>query len=209
MSSDPSPALVVTGLVCERGGRVVFEDVGFTLAPGDALQVEGPNGAGKSSLLRLLAGLLTPAAGTIANPFAAAFAGHEVALKPGSTLAGELGHWARLDGVRPAEALGTIAAALAAFDLAPLAGLPCGILSSGQRRRASLARAMASGAPLWLLDEPGVGLDTASLALLAKAIAAHRMGGGIVVAATHADIGVEAPRVLRLGPASTHERLGE
>lgn len=195
MSSAPFPTLVASDLACERSGYVIFDNVTFTLTPGGALQVEGPNGAGKSSLLRLLAGLLTPAAGTIANPFAAAFAGHDTALKPGPTLADELGHWARLDGAAP----GAVAAALAAFDLIPLAGLPCGLLSSGQRRRASQARVMASGAPLWLLDEPGVGLDTASLARLAAAIAAHRAGGGLVVASTHTGIGIDAPQMLRLG----------
>ena len=191
-------ALTATNLACDRGGRRVFADVSFTLRPGEALQVEGPNGAGKSSLLRLLGGLLPPAAGAIDNPYRVTWAGHEVALKLGVTLAAELAHWARLDGAAPA----AVDAALAAFDLTPLAALPAGILSSGQRRRASLARAMASGAKLWLLDEPGVGLDAASLALLASAIAAHRAGGGLVVAVTHTEIGIEAPQRLRLGTPS-------
>jgi len=182
-------------LACDRGGRRVFEGVSFTLAAGEALQVEGPNGAGKSSLMRLLGGLLEPAAGTIDNPFRVAWAGHEVALKPGVSLADEMAHWARLDGATAA----AVAAALDAFALTPLAALPAGILSSGQRRRASLARTMASGAELWLLDEPGVGLDTASLGLLAAAIAGHRARGGLVVAVTHAAIGIDNPRVLRLG----------
>lgn len=190
-----STALTVTDLACDRGGRRVFDGVSVTVHPGEALQVEGPNGAGKSSLLRLLGGLLTPAAGTIDNPYRVAWAGHDVALKPGVTLAAELAHWARLDGATPAG----VAAAMAAFALTPLADLPAGILSSGQRRRASLARAMASGAELWLLDEPGVGLDIASLELLAKAIAVHRAGGGLVVAVTHGEIGIYAPQTLRLG----------
>lgn len=188
------PALVADGLACDRGGRRVFSGVGFALAPGEALQVEGPNGAGKSSLLRVLAGLLPAAAGTVDNPFRTAWAGHEVALKPGPTLAAELAHWARLDQAPPA----SVAAAMTAFDLAPLADLPAGILSSGQRRRAALARVHASGAELWLLDEPGVGLDTASLALLGDAIRAHRLAGGLVVAVTHGDLGIDAPQKLRL-----------
>ncbi len=187
--------LTAADLACDRGGRRVFDGVSFTLAPGEALQVEGPNGAGKSSLLRLLGGLLAPAAGTIDNPYRVAWAGHDVALKPGVTLADELSHWARLDGAAPA----AVDAAMAAFDLTMLADLPAGILSSGQRRRASLARAMASGAELWLLDEPGVGLDTASLGLLAAAIARHRAAGGLVVAVTHGEIGIDAPQTLRLG----------
>lgn len=186
--------LVAHDLACDRGGRRIFGHVSFALAPGGALQVEGPNGAGKSSLLRLLGGLLRPAAGTIDNPFAVAWLGHEVALKPGVTLGQELAHWARLDGTDTT----AVDAALVAFDLTPLVDLPAGILSSGQRRRAALARAAASGARLWLLDEPGVGLDAASLGLLARAIERHRANGGLVVAVTHGDIGIAAPQRLRL-----------
>lgn len=192
---DAPPRLVAEGLACERGGRRVFAGVDFAIDPGGALQVEGRNGAGKSSLLRVLAGLLPPADGRLANPFRTAFAGHDVALKPGMRLADELAHWARLDAAAP----GAVGAALAAFDLVELAGLPVAVLSSGQKRRAALARVAASGAPLWLLDEPGVGLDTASMALLAAAMAQHRAGGGLVVAATHGDIGLDAPARLVLG----------
>jgi heme exporter protein A len=190
---DPQQ-LAVTGLAATRGGRAVFAGVSFALSPGDALQIEGANGAGKSTLLRVLAGLLPPAAGAVANPFATAFAGHEVALKPGPTLARELAHWARLDGAGAAG----IAAAAEAFALTPLLDLPAGILSSGQRRRAALARGAASGAALWLLDEPDAGLDAASKALLADAIAAHRATGGLVVAVTHGEVGLESPQKLRL-----------
>ena len=192
---DAPPRLVAEGLACERGGRRVFAGLDFALAPGGALQVEGRNGAGKSSLLRLLAGLLRPAAGRLANPFRTAFAGHEVSMKPAMRLGAELAYWARLDGARP-EAVG---AALAAFDLADLAALPVAVLSSGQKRRAALARVAASGAELWLLDEPGVGLDAASMARLAAVLADHRARGGLVVAATHGDIGLDAPARLVLG----------
>ena len=186
--------LAVDGLAARRGGRTVFAGVGFTLVPGGALQVEGANGAGKSTLLRVLAGLLPAAAGTIANPFTTAFAGHDVALKPGPSLGDELAHWARLDGVDAA----AVARAAAAFALTPLLGLPAGILSSGQRRRAALTRVAASGAELWLLDEPDAGLDAASHGLLATAIAAHRASGGLVVAVTHGDLGIADPQRLRL-----------
>lgn len=195
-AADPAPAdrLVVTGLAADRGGRAVFAGVDFALAPGGALVVEGRNGAGKSTLLRVLAGLLPAAAGTVANPFPTAFAGHEVALKPGQRLADELAHWARLDGADAA----AVTAAAAAFALTPLLDLPAGILSSGQRRRAALARVAASGAELWLLDEPDAGLDAASRGLLTTAIAAHRAGGGLVVAVTHGDLGIVAPQRLGL-----------
>ena len=191
MSGDQ---LIATDLACVRGGRLVFERVSFALASGGALQVEGPNGAGKSSLLRVLAGLLGPADGTLVNSFGNAWLGADATLKPGTRLRAELDYWARLDR-RPSSA---VDAALAAFDLTGLADLPVDVLSSGQRRRAALARVHASSAALWLLDEPGVGLDTASLSLLARAIAAHRAAGGAVVVATHGDIGVDAPQRLML-----------
>lgn len=187
-------ALIVTDLAAERGGRQVFAGVGFTVARGGAVQVEGANGAGKSTLLRVLAGLLPVAAGSIVNPFVTTLAGHDSALKPGPTLASELAHWARLDRAD----VSTVASAAAAFALTPLLDLPAGILSSGQRRRAALARVAASGAAVWLLDEPDAGLDAASKALLTAAIAAHRGGGGIVVAVTHGEIGIADPQRLRL-----------
>ena len=185
--------LIVEGLACVRGGRAVFDGVGFRLAAGGALQVEGRNGAGKSSLLRLLAGLLAPAAGRIDNPFPVAWLGADATLKPGNALAAELGYWAGLDNRAAA-----VPTALAVFDLMPLADLPVDVLSSGQRRRAALARVHASGAVLWLLDEPAVGLDAAALDLLAAAMRAHRAAGGLVVAATHGDIGLAAPDRLTL-----------
>ncbi|GGI76573.1 cytochrome c biogenesis ATP-binding export protein CcmA [Polymorphobacter multimanifer] len=188
-----SEPLHVEGLACLRGDRLLFEDVDFMVAPGGALHLEGPNGSGKSSLLRLLAGLLPPFAGRITGP-ERSFLGHEVALKPRMTLGAELSHWARLDG-----GLDRLPAAMAAMNVAGLAEVPCRHLSSGQRRRAGLARVLTSGAALWLLDEPTAGLDTASSALLAQAMAAHRAGGGMVVAAVHGDIGLASPQLLRLG----------
>ena len=190
----PAACLAVSDLACERGGRTVFRALSFTLDQGGALQVEGRNGAGKSSLLRLLAGLLRPAAGRIENPFRTAWAGHELALKPGMTLRAELDHWARLDR-QPA---GAVEAALAVFDLIALAGLPVAVLSSGQKHRAGLARVAASGAELWLLDEPAVGLDATSQRLLAAAMRNHLAGGGLIVAATHGEIGLDTPQCLQL-----------
>ncbi|WP_164158253.1 heme ABC exporter ATP-binding protein CcmA, partial [Sandarakinorhabdus rubra] len=162
--------------------------------PGGALLLVGPNGAGKSSLLRLLAGLLAPAAGGVTYAGRRAFLGHEVALKPRQTLGAELTHWARLD-----EGLDRLPVALAAMNLTALTDVPCRMLSSGQKRRAGLARVLAAGADLWLLDEPTAGLDTASAALLAHAMAAHRAAGGLVVAAVHGDIGLDDAQTLRLG----------
>lgn len=186
-------ALLVEDLACLRGDRLLFEGLSFRLEAGGALHLEGPNGSGKSSLLRLLAGLLKPFAGTIVAP-PLCYLGHEVALKPRMKLIDELRHWARLDG-----GTARLDDAMAAMNVTALAEVPCRHLSSGQRRRAGLARAIAAGAPLWLLDEPTAGLDTASMARLADAMAAHRAAGGMVVAAVHGDIGLTAPQIVRLG----------
>ena len=185
---------MIDNLACRRGQRLLFDALSARVAPGGALLLTGPNGAGKSSLLRLLAGLLKAEAGSVSGGGQRAYAGHEVALKPGQTLGAELAHWARLDG-----GLARLPAALAAMNLAALAEVPCRHLSSGQKRRAAIARVIAAGADCWLLDEPTSGLDAASSALLAAAMAAHRAAGGIVVAAVHGDIGLADAAELRLG----------
>lgn len=188
-----SEALTVENLACLRGDRLLFEGLSFSIPAGDALQLQGPNGSGKSSLMRLLAGLLQPFSGQVSGP-ERSYLGHDVALKPRMRLIDELRHWARLDAGEK-----RLPAAMVAMNVAELAEVPCRHLSSGQRRRAGIARVMASGAPLWLLDEPTAGLDTASAALLAEAMAAHRAAGGIVVAAVHGDIGLMSPQILQLG----------
>lgn len=187
-------ALVIDNLACRRGQRLLFEAVNARVEAGGALLLTGPNGAGKSSLLRLLGGLLRPEAGSVTGGGRRAFAGHDVALKPRQTLMAELMHWARLDG-----GVARLPAALAAMNLTMLADVPCRHLSSGQKRRAAVARVIASGADCWLLDEPTAGMDAASSALLAKAMAAHRAAGGIIVAAVHGDIGLSGAAELRLG----------
>ncbi|WP_310496700.1 heme ABC exporter ATP-binding protein CcmA [Sandarakinorhabdus sp.] len=186
--------LAATDLACRRGDRLLFEHLSFGLESGGALHLEGPNGSGKSSLLRLIAGLLAPEHGTITGNDSRAYLGHDVALKPRMQLSAELGHWARLDGANE-----RLPAAMAAMNVTALAGLPSRHLSSGQRRRAGLARVIASGAPLWLLDEPTAGLDTASCGLLADAMAQHRAAGGMIVAAVHGPIGLACPQTVRLG----------
>ena len=187
--------LHVENLACRRGGRTVFEDLSFTVTPGAALLVEGANGSGKSSLLRILAGLLRPAAGRVDNPHRVAFLGHLDALKLDQSPRAELRFWARLDG---ADAAATDAA-LERFDLAALAGIPIRLLSSGQRRRLALARVWQSGAPLWLLDEPSNGLDAPNAARLAEACTAHCAAGGLIVAATHHPLGIPDSSTIRLG----------
>ncbi|MGY4802936.1 heme ABC exporter ATP-binding protein CcmA [Teichococcus aerofrigidensis] len=197
-------------MAVRRGGRVVFAGLSLTLRPGEALVLTGANGAGKSSLLRLLAGLLPAAAGELLWEGAPALAdapahaarlrylGHADAVKPSLTLAENLAFWSRRWG-------GDIGAALAAADLAPLADLPARLLSAGQRRRLALARLALAPAPLWLLDEPTVGLDAASIGRLGGLLAAHRGAGGMVVVATHVALPLPEARGLDLGAAAPPE----
>lgn len=186
--------LVAEGLALVRGQRLLFEGLSFVLEPGAALLVTGRNGAGKSSLLRLIAGLLEPAAGRLENPFPTALLGGEPALKPDRPVAGELAFWGALDGASPQ----ALADAAEAMGVTALMDFRCGQLSSGQRQRVALARTVASGAKLWLLDEPTNALDSASEARLLQAIARHRAGGGLVIAATHAPLGVPGAEGLAL-----------
>ena len=177
--------VALEGIACLRGDRLLFQGLDLTLAAGEAAIVTGPNGTGKSSLLRIVAGLLAPAAGRVAVDGRVALHDERHALDPELPLGLALDFWAKLDGAR------NCSAGLAAMDLAPLADVPVRMLSTGQRQRASLARVIAGNAPVWLLDEPGNGLDRASLARLADAMAAHRVGGGIVVAASHQPLGLD------------------
>ena len=165
------------GLALVRGGRLLFEELDVALGAGEGLHLTGPNGCGKSSLIRLIAGLLAPAAGMIVRA-RAALADDNLALDRELPLGRALALWRGP----------CIAEAMAAFDLQSLADIPVRMLSTGQARRARLARVMASGAPLWLLDEPLNGLDAASIDRLAKAIADHRTSGGGVVVASHAPL---------------------
>ena len=186
-----TPLLTCEGLACLRGGRLLFRGLSFALAPGDALWVRGPNGAGKSSLLRLVAGLLRADAGTINRHAAIALADERTALDAELPLDEALAFWARLDG-------GDAAAAMDRLALTMLADVPVAYLSTGQRKRAVLARTIAAGAPLWLFDEPGNGLDTASLASLRTAIATHRANGGALLFASHFDLDLPGQRALDL-----------
>ena len=176
--------LVLEGVACERGGRLLLADLSLSLGPGEGLLVTGANGAGKSSLLRLAGGLLAPAAGRVIREGAVALAAEAAALDEDESLFDALAFWARLDG-----AAGKVAQALAAMDLARLAEVPVRLLSTGQRRRATIARVIASGAPIWLLDEPASGLDAPSIEALGAAISGHLSAGGIILAASHQPLG--------------------
>jgi len=198
--------LSADSLTCVRGGRTVFSGLSFSVSSGEALSVVGRNGAGKSSLLRVIAGLVHLAAGKLALTGGeeeggiaeqAHYLGHQDALKGSLSVAENLTFWVDyLGGVRA-----DVGGALAAVDLSPLAGLPAGYLSAGQRRRLSIARLVAVKRPLWLLDEPTSALDVQSQDRLAGLMRAHLKGGGMIVAATHGPIGLDSPRELRLGAA--------
>ncbi|MGY8606673.1 heme ABC exporter ATP-binding protein CcmA [Gluconobacter cerinus] len=194
--TTPSVLLDVRDITVFRGDRLVLDDVSLSLAHGDAMILTGPNGAGKSTLLRTIAGLRKPDGGTIERYGALAWLGHQDALKPGLTLAQNLALADRLGS-------GSLEDVLEALDLTFLTDLPARLLSSGQKRRAAFARVMLSGAPLWLLDEPTVGLDVASIERLGAIMAKHRDNGGAMIVTTHVPLPLDNTRSHEL-PSLAH-----
>ena len=187
-----TPLLRFEHVTCRRGGTLLFEDVDLELGPGEALHLGGPNGSGKSSLIRLAAGLLRAESGSIARSDAA-LADELQALDREQPLAAALHFWARLGG-----SADRLDGAIDALGLVRLARVPVRLLSTGQLKRATLARVAASGAPLWLLDEPLNGLDADGVERLDALIERHRSSGGAVVAASHVPLAGEWRR-LELG----------
>lgn len=197
--------LIAENLSGERGGEPVFEGIGFTLADGEALVVTGPNGSGKSTLLRVVAGLLPHLHGRIAIeggdeefPTVASachYLGHQNAMKAALTVRENLDFWRSFAGNGK---LG-IAEALEDVGLGGLGHLPFGYLSTGQKRRAAIAKLLISHRPVWLLDEPTSGLDKASEAQFAALMRGHCQAGGIIVAATHLPLGLEGVKALEMG----------
>lgn len=187
--------LTVSDLAVSRGGLPVLEGVSFTLAPGRALVLRGPNGIGKTTLLRTLAGLQPPLAGRISAPAEAiAYASHADGLKGMLTVEENLGFWARIFGT------GAIGGAMERMNLAGLAGRQAQNLSAGQKRRLGLARLLVSGRAIWMLDEPTVSLDLASVALFGAVVREHLAAGGSALIATHIDLGLGEAEVLDLAP---------
>lgn len=197
--------LAAQNLTGERGGEAVFSDISFTLSVGEALLVTGPNGAGKSTLLRIMAGLLLPAEGDVSLlnggedwpdiKAACHYLGHLNAMKPALSVEENLAFWQEFLG----NPLSSPHEALKAVMLDGIGHIPFGYLSSGQKRRASIARLLVSHRPIWLLDEPTVGLDRDSEARFAGVMRTHLDKGGIIVAATHLPLGIEGAQELRMG----------
>lgn len=191
------------GVTCVRGGREVFAGLDFEAVAGEVVAVTGRNGSGKTSLLRLIAGLLIPAGGTIVLdrgdpeltlPEQCHYLGHRDALKPALSVEENLSFWADFLGGKRGDA----AESLAIVGLDHATHLPAAFLSAGQRRRLSLARLLTVRRPVWLLDEPTNALDVAGQEILSGLMREHVASGGLIIAATHAQLGIES-RELRIG----------
>jgi heme exporter protein A len=181
---NPAPSLIADNLACRRGDRLLFRRLSFSLGAGSACHVTGANGAGKTTLIRALAGLTTPYAGTVQREGALALLDERTGLDPDLPLGRALAFWFALDRVSEAAAI------MARLRLGTLAEVPVGYLSTGQKKRAALARVLGQNAPIWLLDEPLSGLDTASQALVSTLVQEHCAGGGIALIASHQPLDV-------------------
>jgi heme exporter protein A len=193
--------LVVENLACARGGVPLLEGIGFRLGAGGALVLRGPNGCGKTTLLRTLAGLQPALEGQVSvPPESMAYAAHADGLKPTLTVSENLAFWAAVHGLRDS------AGALGAMNLRELADRHAQNLSAGQKRRLGLARLLVTGRPIWILDEPTVSLDVASVALFGEVVRRHLAAGGCVVIATHIDLGLPEAEELNLAPYRARPR---
>ncbi len=202
--------LIANDLAVDRGGRLIFRGLSFTLASGEGLLLTGPNGAGKTTLLRTIAGFLRAAEGEIRLEGADAehalaeqchYVGHLNGIKASQTVAENLSFWAAYLGAIGGGGMGSLPLdeALERLSLKSLRDIPAGYLSAGQKRRLGLARLLVAARPIWLLDEPTVSLDAASQAVLAAMVRDHIEAGGLAIAATHLPLGLDFARELTLG----------
>ncbi|MFY8196121.1 heme ABC exporter ATP-binding protein CcmA [Novosphingobium sp. B1] len=181
--------LVATDIACRRGDRILFRGLSLSVGAGEVVHLAGPNGIGKSSLIRILAGLLRPFSGSVERHGALALSDERLALDGHEPLEKALAFWQRIDHSPQSHA---------DFGLADLLDVPVRYLSTGQRKRAALARVSASGAPIWLLDEPLNGLDTHWSCIAQAAIKAHCQAGGAVVIASHQPLSLAAVKIVEL-----------
>lgn len=187
--------LRVEDLTVARGGVPVLQGVSFTVAAGEAVILRGPNGIGKTTLLRTLAGLQPALAGRVSvPPESLAYAAHADGLKAVLGVEENLAFWASVHGTD------SVAEAMGAMDLLSLRDRRAANLSAGQKRRLGLARLLVTGRPIWLLDEPTVSLDAASVVLFGQVVRRHLATGGAALMATHIDLGLAEARILDLGP---------
>lgn len=194
-------SLIAENLSCERNGRLVFSQLNFAVSSGECAELRGTNGSGKSSLLRALAGLVPFASGNIhfndSDEFKTSlhFIAHQDAIKNAMTVSENLQFWCDVLGGA------SIAKALQAFRLDALKHEPAQLLSAGQRRRLTLSRLFLAPRSIWLLDEPMTALDQSTQTLLRGHISDHLKNDGIVIVATHGDLGFKPDHVIRLGDA--------
>jgi heme exporter protein A len=200
--------LLAEGLSARRGEELIFNDISFVLAEGEALIVTGPNGSGKSTLLRVLAGLLAAESGRLfledgppgfEHPHELShYLGHRNAMKQELTVEENLSFWQRFLGDSPGGAGTDLAAAAEAVGLGGITHLPFGYLSAGQQRRMAMAKLLVAYRPIWILDEPTAALDAGADRLFAGLVAAHLERGGIVIAATHQPLGIGQTQALQM-----------
>jgi heme exporter protein A len=184
MQASDSPRLAARDLACRRGDRLLFRRLSFALAAGEACHVTGANGAGKTTLLRALAGLATPFAGEAVCEGTLGLLDERSGLDPELPLGRALAFWFGADGVADRAAI------MARLRLQTLAEVPVRYLSTGQKKRAALARMLGQKAQIWLLDEPLSGLDTASQGLVSALVSEHCASGGIALIASHQPLNV-------------------